>query len=164
MAIREIIDYNNKLIREKSEEVLKLDNEVKDLIEDMNDTLNASGGVGIAAVQIGVKKRIVLVKNNDKRYLVINPKIINSFGEEEDYEGCLSVKKEDYELILGKVKRPFAVEVEGLDENFNKVDIMAVGLTARAFSHEIDHLDGILYTDKKDGEFLEMKTKVETEE
>ena len=71
MAIREIIDYNNKLIREKSEEVLKLDNEVKDLIEDMDDTLNASGGVGIAAVQIGVKKRIVLVKNNDKRYLVM---------------------------------------------------------------------------------------------
>lgn len=164
MAIREIIDYNNKLIREKSEEVLKLDNEVKDLIEDMDDTLNASGGVGIAAVQIGVKKRIVLVKNNDKRYLVINPKIINSFGEEEDYEGCLSVKKEDYELILGKVKRPFAVEVEGLDENFNKVDIMAVGLTARAFSHEIDHLDGILYTDKMEGEFLEMKTKEEREE
>ena len=85
MAVREIIDYNNKLIREKSEEVLKLDDEIKDLIKDMEDTLNSSGGVGIAAVQIGVKKRIVLVKNNDKRYLVINPKIVNSFGEEEDY-------------------------------------------------------------------------------
>lgn len=164
MAVKEIIKSTNKLLREKSEEVKEINEEIKNLIIDMEDTLEKSGGVGIAAIQIGVAKRVVLIKVNNKRYVVINPKIINSIGEQEDYEGCLSVKKEGCVLILGKVKRAFIVEVEGLNENGEKINIMTEGLIARAFQHEIDHLDGILYTDKMYGEFREIKTEEERKE
>lgn len=161
MSIRKIIKDNNKLLREKSEEVIEINEDINNLINDMEDTLQNSGGVGIAAIQIGVKKRVILIKVNGKRHLVINPKIINCIGEQEDYEGCLSVEKDECALILGKVKRPFIIEVEGLDENGKKIDIISEGLTARAFAHEIDHLDGILYTDKMQGEFKELKTEEE---
>ena len=164
MPIKEIINSNDQLLREKSEEVTQINEEITNLIKDMEDTLENSGGVGIAAIQIGIKKRVILVKVNDKRYLVINPKIINTIGEQEDYEGCLSVNKEGYALVLGKVKRPFIVEVEGIDENGKKVNIIAEGLTARAFAHEIDHLDGILYTDKMEGDFKKLKTEEERQE
>lgn len=163
MSIKEIIEDNNKLLRAKSEEVVVINEEISNLIKDMEDTLDDSGGVGIAAIQIGIKKRVILIKVNDKRYVVINPKIVNSIGEQEDYEGCLSVKKEGCVLVLGKVKRPFIVEVEGLDEKGNKVEIISEGLAAKAFAHEIDHLDGILYTDKMEGDFKEIKTEEERE-
>ena len=161
MSIRKIIEDNNQLLREKSEEVTQINEEITNLIKDMEDTLESSGGVGIAAIQIGIKKRVILIKVNDKRHVVINPKIVNSIGEQEDYEGCLSVKKEGCVLVLGKVKRPFIIEVEGLDEKGDKIEIISEGLTARAFSHEIDHLDGILYTDKMQGDFKELKTEEE---
>ena len=105
MSIKEIIEDNNKLLREKSEEVVEINEDISNLIKDMEDTLDNSGGVGIAAIQIGIKKRVILIKVNDKRYLVINPKIVNSIGEQEDYEGCLSVKKRRMCTCIRKSKK-----------------------------------------------------------
>ena len=102
-----------------------------------------SEGVGLAAPQIGILKRIVIVMDGDKIIPLVNPKIIEHSGEAVDYEGCLSVKKQTV-----KVKRPTMVKVQALDENGNEIEFVAKDFFARVICHELDHLDGILIVDK----------------
>jgi len=164
MAVLEIINQNNPMLRQKSEQVNEINDEIKQIIIDLKDTLNATTGVGIAAPQVGILKRIIYVKYQDKEYVLINPKIIMKNGKIKDHEGCLSVIEEGYKVILSKVERAFLVEVEALNENGEKINILADGMLARIFQHEIDHLDGILYIDKKIEDTQKFKTLEEKEE
>lgn len=164
MAVLEIVNQDNPILRQKSKPVKEINNEIKQHIIDLKDTLDTTEGVGISAVQVGILKRIVYVKYKEQEYVLINPKIIMQEGKIEDYEGCLSVKEKDYSFLCGKVERAFLIEVEALNEQGEKVSIVADGMLARIFQHEIDHLDGILYTDKIIGNLEKFKTLEEKNE
>ena len=143
MAIRNIRLEKDEILRKKSREVEKYDERIKQLIEDMFETMHVNDGAGLAAVQVGVLKRIIVIEIPEHKFALINPKIVESSGEQICEEGCLSLPNKFY-----NVKRPLKVKVEGLDENFNPVTIEAEGLLAVVLCHEIDHLDGILFIDK----------------
>lgn len=146
MAIREILQYGNQILKTPCERVEKIDKEIKDLIKDMKDTLYSCDGIGLAAPQIGVLKRVILIDLRDddsESIILINPEIIEAEGEELSIEGCLS-----YVGYEGEVIRPKKVKVRGLTPKNKLVEYTAEGLLAKAFCHEIDHLDGILYMDK----------------
>ncbi len=148
MAQRQIREVGDPLLRKKSRTVEVIDDKVKQLIEDMYDTLKAADdGIGIAAPQVGVLKRVIIVDLSDEDgegpYKLINPVITKSKGEQVCREGCLSVPG-----LLGDVVRPKEVTVEALNEEGKKVIIKAKDLLAICLCHEIDHLDGILFIDK----------------
>lgn len=148
MAQRQIREVGDPLLRKKSRVVEEIDDKVKQLIDDMYETLKASAdGIGIAAPQVGVLKRVIIVDLSDEGgegpYKLINPVITKSKGEQVCREGCLSVPG-----LLGDVTRPKEITVEALNENGEKVVIKAKDLLAICLSHEIDHLDGILFIDK----------------
>lgn len=145
MAIREILQYGNQILKTPCERVEKIDKEIKDLIKDMKDTLYSCDGIGLAAPQIGVLKRVILIdlRDDSESIILINPEIIEAEGEELSIEGCLS-----YVGYEGEVIRPKKVKVRGLTPKNKLVEFTAEGLLAKAFCHEIDHLDGILYMDK----------------
>jgi len=130
--------------------VEKVDDRVRLLISDMIDTMHHADGVGLAAPQVGILKRIVVIDVGDGVHAFINPEIISQSGEEIDYEGCLSIPG-----IRGKVKRPAHVVVRALDPDGKERKLRANGLLARAVCHETDHLDGILFIDKVLPETLE---------
>jgi peptide deformylase len=143
MAVREILQYGDKRLNTVCESVKKVDGKILDLIDDMMDTLYEGNGIGLAAPQIGVLKRVILIdlgEEDGEPIIVINPKITAQSGEEKDYEGCLS-----YLGYEGEVVRPTNITVEGLNIKGKPVTHKATGLLARAFCHEIDHLDGVLY-------------------
>ena len=158
MAVLEILNQSNEILRKKSEYVNEINKEIKQNIIDLKDTLKSTEGVGIAAPQIGILKRIIYVNFQGKEYTLINPKIIMQEGKIKDYEGCLSVKEEEYKYISAKVERAFLVEVEAINEQNEKVNIIADGMLARIFEHEIEHLDGILYIDKNVENVQKFKT------
>ncbi|RMC99522.1 peptide deformylase [Clostridium autoethanogenum] len=146
MAVREILKFGDKLLRKVSRKVKNIDEETLGIVQDLKDTLYASSGVGLSAPQIGILKRIIFIdlgKENTNPVILINPKIVKKMGRNEGPEGCLS-----YNGHEGIVVRPKKVIVVGKDINGNEVRYNAEGLFARAFCHEIDHLDGVLYTDK----------------
>lgn len=148
MAQRQIREVGDDLLRKKSRPIEVIDDKVKQLIEDMYDTLKVSNdGIGIAAPQVGVLKRVIVIdlgeEGDGKVYKLINPVITKQKGEQVCREGCLSVPG-----VLGDVTRPKEVVVEALDENGKKVVIKAKDLLAIVLSHEIDHLDGVLFIDK----------------
>lgn len=148
MAQRQIREVGDPLLRKKSRTVEVIDDKVKQLIEDMYDTLKAAyDGIGIAAPQVGVLKRVIIVDLSDEDgegpYKLINPVITKAKGEQVCREGCLSVPG-----LLGDVVRPKEVTVEALNEEGKKVVIKAKDLLAICLCHEIDHLDGILFIDK----------------
>ena len=143
MAVRKILQYGDKRLNTECAKVLKVNGEILDLIDDMMDTLYEGTGIGLAAPQIGVLKRVILIDLGDEKeepIIVINPKITAQSGNEKDYEGCLSYLGHE-----GEVFRPTNVTVEGINIKGKPVTHKAEGLLARAFCHEIDHLDGILY-------------------
>lgn len=144
MAVREILKADNKLLRRKSRRILEIDKEVLDLIRDLKDTLAQAEGIGLAAPQIGVLKRVFIVdlKDGKNSIVLINPKITKKIGHDEDAEGCLS-----YPGYEGIVVRPKKILVTGMNENGIVVQYQASGLMARAICHETDHLDGIMYMD-----------------
>ena len=161
MAYRNILTSEDKTLRKKSREVTSFDPRLHTLIDDMRETLKRANGVGLAAPQVGVLRRVVLVLELDEEgkekqiYEMINPVILESSGEQYGTEGCLSVPG-----VYGYVTRPMKVKVRAQDRFGNYYEAEGEGLTARAFCHEIDHLDGHLYTelaDKlyKDGEEVE---------
>lgn len=158
MSVLEIINQNNPKIRQKSEEVKGINEEIKQIIQDLKDTLASTEGVGIAAPQVGILKRIIYVHFEEKEYVLLNPTIVMQEGKIEDYEGCLSVGEEGYAFLYGKVERAFLIEVEALNEKGENIKLVADGMLARIFQHEIDHLEGILYTDKKIGDVKKFKT------
>ena len=150
MAIRKIREIGDELLRKKSRPFDQVDEKAKQLLEDLYDTLKSTDdGVGLAAPQVGVLRRAIVVDlsmeedNPQGPYKLINPVIVKQSGEQVCREGCLSVPGK-----LGDVTRPEKVTVEALDENGKKVKIKAEGLLAVVLSHEIDHLDGVLFIDK----------------
>jgi len=147
LALREIRVLGDDILRKKSREVKEIDDKVLELIQDMKDTMIEYDGVGIAAPQVGVLKRIVIVMNGKKIVTLINPVILSCEGEEIDVEGCLSVKKRTV-----SVKRPSKITVEALNEKGEKISFVAEHYYAREICHEVDHLDGILIVDREECE------------
>jgi len=144
MAILEIKEYGEPVLREKALPVKEVNPEILNLIKDMAETMYTDSGVGLAAPQVGVSKRIIIIDGEEEGLIVlINPMIVRSEGEVVAEEGCLSVPG-----IYSKVKRSSKVTVKALNENGDSIEITKEGLTARALQHEIDHLDGILFIDR----------------
>lgn len=143
MAIRQIRYEGDPVLRKKARKVEKINERIQILLEDMVDTMYENEGVGLAAPQIGILRRLVVIDVGEGVIKLINPEIIREEGEELDVEGCLSVPNR-----AGTVKRPERVKVRYLDESGQEKTIEAKGLLSRALCHEIDHLDGILYIDK----------------
>lgn len=145
MAIRNIRTEGDEVLRKRSKEVAVIDQKIKDLVEDMIDTMYHAEGVGLAAPQVGILKRIAVIDVYDDTgvKVLINPKIIREEGDQFEVEGCLSVPER-----AGSVRRPAKVWVEALNENGQTYVIEGEELLARALCHEIDHLDGVLFIDK----------------
>ena len=144
MAILEIKEYGEPVLREKALPVEEVTPEILNLIKDMAETMYADSGVGLAAPQVGVSKRIILVDGEEDGLIVlINPMIVKSEGEVVAEEGCLSIPG-----VYSQVRRSSKVTVRALNENGDSIEITKEGLTARALQHEIDHLDGILFIDR----------------
>lgn len=143
MGLREIRTDEDPILRKQSKEITVINDRIKILLEDMEETMIAANGVGLAAPQIGVLRRIVTIDVGEGVMKIINPEILEVKGEVIDIEGCLS--------ILGKsgtVKRPQWVKLKYLNEHGEEIIIEGTDLLARAICHEVDHLNGILYTDK----------------
>ena len=147
MAIRNIVVEPDELLRKKSKVVENIDEKVLELIDDMVETMYKNNGVGLAAVQVGILKRIAVVDIGEGPVVLINPEIVYSSGKQIGNEGCLSIPSQ-----FGKVKRPKKIVVKTLDKQGKEQEIEARNFLARAMCHEIDHLDGILYTDKLEEE------------
>ena len=144
MALLKIVKEGDDILRKKCREVEEISPRIKTLIADMIETLHDAQGAGLAAPQVGVLKRIAIVETEPNETIVlINPKIVAYYGEQEDLEGCLSIPGK-----WGMTKRPMGVTVTATDIEGNPVTYTGTGLKARAFCHEIDHLDGILFKDK----------------
>ena len=143
MAIRNVRKDGDEVLRKKAKPVEEINNKIIQLIKDMADTMYKCEGIGLAAPQVGVLKRIVVVDTGEKLYELINPVIVSQSGEQSYIEGCLSIPG-----IFGEVKRPAAVKVQALNTKGETVVIEGEGLLAVALCHEIDHLDGVLFKDK----------------
>lgn len=144
MAIRDIVTgTDNPALRKKSREVSGINRHILTLLDDMKETLQVEDGVGLAAPQVGVLRRIAVISYDDQYYEIINPRILSASGEAVEEEGCLSVVGQ-----RGCVKRPEIITVKYTDRHGKKQKIEVSGITARIFCHEIDHLDGILFVDK----------------
>jgi len=141
MALRKILSHMNPALHMKCKPVEKFDEKLHKLLDDMRETLIESGGVGLAAPQVGIVRRVVLVDNGEEILELVNPTIIATDGEQVGPEGCLSVEGK-----YGLVKRPYYAKVRAQDRNGNWFEAEGEELTARCFCHELDHLDGILYT------------------
>ena len=143
MAIRNIRVDGDEVLRKVCKPIEKMTPRLQTLIDDMFDTMYEANGVGLAAPQVGILKRIVVIDRCDgESYCLINPEIISSDGEQEGDEGCLSLPG-----LVGKVVRPNHVVCKALDRDMNEITVEGEGLLARAICHELDHLDGVLYKD-----------------
>ena len=147
MAIREIRVVGDDILTKKCKEVKMITPRTETLIFDMLDTMYEEMGVGLAAPQVGILKRIVVIDVGEGPIVLINPEILETSGEQTGDEGCLSVPG-----MAGQVTRPNYVKVKALDVNMNEQIYEGEGLLARAFCHEIDHLDGKMYTELVEGE------------
>ncbi len=145
MAIRNVRLDTDEILRKKSKKVEEIDDKIKELVDDMIETMHQKDGVGLAAPQVGILKRVVVIDLYDDKgpYVLINPEIVKEKGEQEVEEGCLSFPDK-----FGKVKRPAEVVVKALDRDGQEYKLKGKGLLAQAISHELDHLDGILFIDK----------------
>ncbi|MCC0637505.1 peptide deformylase [Clostridioides sp. ES-S-0001-02] len=144
MALREIRTFDDEILRKKSKNVEKVDNKIRDLLNDMAETMyNTPNGGGLAGCQVGILKRLVVIDLGEGLIKLVNPEIIKEEGEQIVVEGCLS-----FPDVWGKLKRPKKVTVQALNENGEKIIIKGSGLMAKCLCHEIDHLEGIVFTDK----------------
>lgn len=149
MALRDIVQFGNDVLRKKCRAVTAFDEKLWTLLDDMAETLHTKEGVGLAAPQVGILRRVVVIdlreKNRDKNGVIelVNPEILEFSGVQSGNEGCLSAPGEWCE-----VERPSHVVVKAQDRNGNEFTISGDGLMARALCHEVDHLDGILFTDR----------------
>lgn len=147
MAIRIIVKEPDEVLHKKAKEVTKITPNVQKLLDDMADTMYDAEGVGLAAPQVGILKRLIVIDAGDEHGLIkmINPEIVESEGEQFGPEGCLSIPGWN-----GDVRRAEKVTVKGLDREGNELVITGTGLLSRAFQHEIDHLNGVLFTEIAD--------------
>ena len=143
MAIRNVVQVGDDILRKKCFEVTAFDEKLAQLMDDLRDTVRKEEGAGLAAPQVGILRRAVVVDVAEGFYELINPVIVESKGEQRGYEGCLSVRGK-----RGIVTRPLVVKVEYSDRHGKRKKLVARGFFARAVCHELDHLDGILYTDR----------------
>ena len=151
MAIRNIRKMGDECLTKVCKEVKEVNERTKILIEDMLDTMQEANGVGLAAPQVGVLKRIVVIDVGEGPIVMVNPQIIETSGEQTGDEGCLSVPGK-----AGIVTRPNYVKARAFDENMEEYEIEGEELLARAICHECDHLDGHLYVEKVEGGLKEM--------
>ncbi len=152
MAIRNIREIGDEVLNKKCKEVTQLTDRTRELIDDMFDTMYEAQGVGLAAPQVGILKRIVVIDvTGEDPILLINPVILETSGEQSGHEGCLSVPGKS-----GVVTRPNYVKVKAYDEDMKPFVIEGTELLARAFCHEIDHLDGHLYVEKVEGDLMDV--------
>ncbi|MGO3018098.1 MAG: peptide deformylase [Anaerococcus sp.] len=151
MAIRNIRKMGDTILRKTSREIPEVTDRIKLLLDDMADTMYDSDGIGLAAVQVGILKRAIVIDPRDEDGLMkmVNPVITEKDGEQIGVEGCLSVPD-----FNGTVKRPEHIKVEYLDENGDKQEIEATGLKAVVICHEVDHLNGVLFVDKYEEEVV----------
>ena len=160
MAIRTIREIGDPVLNKVSKEVTEITPRIADLIDDMFETMYEANGVGLAAPQVGILKRIVVIDTTgEDQILLINPRIVETSGEQTGQEGCLSVPGKS-----GIVTRPNYVKVVAQDENLEEFEIEGEELLARAFCHEIEHLDGHLYVEKVEGELMDVTAEPEDEE
>lgn len=144
MALRNIMNYQaDDILREKARAVKNINSRIQSLFEDMAETMYHANGAGLAAPQVGILRRIVVIDDGTGLIKLINPVIVEASGEQKELEGCLSIPG-----IYGRVKRPEKVVVKALNEYGKPFDLEGTGLLAHALCHEIDHLDGILFIDK----------------
>ena len=144
MAIRQIRENGDEILRKKSREVDVVDDKIRELLDDMLETMHKYNGVGLAAPQVGILKRVVVIDLYDDNgpLKLVNPKIVKQKGKQEVEEGCLSFPNQYAKMI-----RPEEIVAEALNEKGEKIKIKAKGLLAQAICHEIDHLDGVLFID-----------------
>ena len=143
MAIRNIVQVGDDVLRQRCQEVEVFDEKLWNLLDDMKDTVKKEQGAGLAAPQVGVLRRVVVVDVEEGYFEFINPVIVSQKGEQSGWEGCLSVRGKS-----GIVSRPMKVKLAFQDRNGEKYLLQAKGFFARAICHELDHLDGVLYIDK----------------
>jgi peptide deformylase len=156
MALRKIYSFEDKVLREKAKKVSRIDPSIVKLIDDMVETMLDAPGIGLAANQVGVALRVIVVRGDEGQiYGLVNPELVKSGGSQVGYEGCLS-----YPGWLGEVERAETVVVKGKNRHGKDVRIKSEGLTARAFQHEIDHLNGVLFIDR----LTDLKTLKRVEE
>lgn len=159
MAIRNIREIGEEVLTKRCKEVTQMTERTRELIEDMLETMYEANGVGLAAPQVGVLKRIVVIDvTGEDPYVLINPRIVETSGEQTGQEGCLSVPGKS-----GEVTRPNYVKAVALDVNMEPIEIEGTELLARAICHELDHLDGHLYVEKVNGQLLNVEDLEEEE-
>ena len=154
MAIRNIREIGDEILYKKAKEVREITEKTRELIDDMLETMYEADGVGLAAPQVGILKRIAVIDvtaEQDSPIVLVNPEIIHTEGEQRGSEGCLSVPGK-----AGIVTRPNVVRVRAFDKNMLEFEIEGEELLARALIHEIEHLDGQLYVDKVEGELVDV--------
>ncbi|NLL79665.1 MAG: peptide deformylase [Clostridiales bacterium] len=160
MAIRNIREIGDEVLTKKCKEVKEMTDRTRELIDDMIETMYEANGVGLAAPQVGILKRIVVIDTTGEGAIVmINPRIVETSGEQIGYEGCLSVPGK-----TGVVTRPNYVKAVALDEEMQPFEIEGTELLARAICHELEHLDGHLYVEKVEGELQDVGEEDELEE
>ena len=145
--IRVLGQDGDEILRKTAKEVTEMTPKIRELIDDMFDTMYEANGCGLAAPQVGIRKRIVVIDCGDDPIVLINPVILETSGEQTGSEGCLSVPGK-----CGTVTRPNYAKVKAFDEDMNRIELEGEELLARAFCHEIDHLDGHMYTELVEGE------------
>ncbi len=159
MALREIRVQGDPVLEKVCKPVKEMTPKIAELIEDMFDTMYEANGVGLAGPQVGILKRIAVVDCGDEPFVLINPEIIEKSGEQTGEEGCLSLPGK-----AAQVTRPNHVIVRAYDENMEQYEVEAEGLLARAFCHEIDHLDGHMYTELAEGPVHDVTYEYEEED
>lgn len=159
MAIRNIREIGDPVLNKKCKEVKEMTERTKELIDDMLETMYEADGVGLAAPQVGILKRICVIDVGEGPIVFVNPRVVETNGEQTGHEGCLSVPGKS-----GIVTRPSYVKVAALDEEMNPVEVEGTELLARAMMHEIDHLDGHMYTELVEGPLYEVGAGDEDEE
>lgn len=159
MALRKIREQGDEILTKKCREVKEMTPRLKELVADMLDTMYEAEGVGLAAPQVGVLKRIVVIDIGEGPIVLVNPRITQQDGEQEGNEGCLSVPGK-----AGVVVRPNHVIVEAWDEEMQPVTVEGEELLARALCHELDHLEGVMYTSKVKGDLFDTMTEEEESE
>ena len=150
MALRNIRILGDEILKKQAKEVTEMTPKIEELIDDMFETMYDAIGCGLAAPQVGIRKRIVVIDCGDQPLVLINPEILETSGEQTGQEGCLSVPGK-----VGIVTRPNYAKVKALDENMDEIIVEGTELLARCLCHEIDHLNGIMYVDKAEGPLMD---------
>ena len=149
--IKQILQKEDPALHKKCHPITKFDGKLAGLLSDLTDTLKDAGGLGLAAPQIGILRRVCVVMDDDESFLeLVNPEIVSQEGEQEGFEGCLSLAG-----MYGIVKRPMKVKIKAQDRTGAEIEYEREGITARCFCHEIEHLDGHMYYEHTDRLFNE---------